>query len=129
MYRNGFTTILLRLEGLALAILCVWLFAGLHQSWWLFAALILVPDLSMLGYLRGPRIGAILYNLVHNWAAPVLLFVIGWWGNAPPLLPLAFILGAHIGFDRALGLGLKLPTGFRDTHLGRIGSAGRSVEG
>jgi hypothetical protein len=31
------------------------------------------------------------------------------------------ILGAHIGFDRALGFGLKLPTSFRDTHLGRIG--------
>jgi hypothetical protein len=33
----------------------------------------------------------------------------------------AAILAAHVGFDRALGYGLKLPTSFRDTHLGRIG--------
>jgi hypothetical protein len=87
----------------------------------MFALLIFAPDLSMLGYLAGPRVGAIAYNLVHTWAAPVVLFVIGWWGGLPILLPLAFILGAHIGFDRALGFGLKLPTSFRDTHLGRIG--------
>ena len=27
-------------------------------SWWTFAALFLVPDLSMLGYLAGPSVGA-----------------------------------------------------------------------
>ena len=63
------------------------------------------------------RIGAIAYNAVHTWLAPLVLFAIGWWGNAPFLLPLAFILGAHIGFDRALGFGLKLPSGFKHTHL------------
>ncbi|MEF9606012.1 DUF4260 family protein, partial [Paracoccus sp. PXZ] len=31
---------------------------------------------------------------------------------------------AHVGFDRVLGYGLKLPSGFRDTHLGRIGREG-----
>jgi hypothetical protein len=134
MHRNGFTMIILRLEGLALGLLCVWLYRGIHQPWWLFAVLFLAPDLSMLGYLGGPRIGAVLYNLVHTWVAPCLLFVIGWWGQAALLaigidanpsflLALAFILGAHIGIDRALGYGLKLPSGFRDTHLGRIGKA------
>lgn len=121
MNRDPFTTILLRLEALALGLICVWLFRSFHASWWLFALLILAPDLSMLGYLAGPRVGAIAYNLVHTWAAPVVLFAIGWWGGLAILLPLAFILGAHIGFDRALGFGLKLPTSFRDTHLGRIG--------
>ncbi len=121
MNRDPFTTILLRLEGLALGLICVWLFRSFQASWWMFALLIFAPDLSMLGYLAGPRVGAIAYNLVHTWAAPVVLFVIGWWGGLPILLPLAFILGAHIGFDRALGFGLKLPTSFRDTHLGRIG--------
>jgi hypothetical protein len=28
---------------------------------------------------------------------------------------------SHVGMDRALGYGLKLPSGFQDTHLGRIG--------
>ena len=124
MNRNASITLLLRLEGLALAAICVWLYAGIHESWWLFALLVLAPDLSMLGYLGGPRIGAIAYNLVHTWVAPVVLFAIGWWGDTPFLLPIAFALGAHIGIDRALGFGLKLPSGFHDTHLGRIGKAG-----
>jgi hypothetical protein len=126
--------LVLRLEGLALAAICVWLYAGIHEPWWLFALLFLAPDLSMLGYLGGPRLGAVVYNIVHTWVAPVVLFAIAWWGggrlravgiaaNTSSLLPLAFILGAHIGVDRALGYGLKLPAGFRHTHLGRIGRA------
>jgi hypothetical protein len=116
--------IVLRLEGLALAIACIALYSNFGQSWWLFAALILVPDLSMLGYLAGPRVGAGVYNLAHNWVVAVAWFFAAWYldtGNLSLSLPL--ILGAHIGIDRALGYGLKLPTGFHDTHLGRIGKA------
>jgi hypothetical protein len=29
---------------------------------------------------------------------------------------------AHIGFDRLMGYGLKIGPGFKDTHLGRIGT-------
>jgi hypothetical protein len=121
MTRDPFTTFLLRLEGVALALICIWLYRGQHESWWKFALVFVAVDLSMVGYLAGPRVGAVIYNIVHTWAAPVALFAISWWGNMPALLPLAFILGAHIGIDRALGFGLKLPTSFRDTHLGRIG--------
>ena len=32
----------------------------------------------------------------------------------------ALIWVAHIGVDRALGYGLKYPTGFADTHLQRV---------
>lgn len=123
MGRIPLVTMFLRAEGLALALLCVWLYRTFHEPWWYFALLFLAPDLSMLGYVAGPRVGAIIYNLVHTWAAPILLFAIGWWGNVMFLVPIAFVLGAHIGIDRALGFGLKLPTGFRDTHLGRIGRA------
>ena len=115
-------TMLLRLEALALGLLCVWLYKNFHQSWWLFAALILVPDLSMLGYLAGPRIGAAVYNAVHNWLTVIVGFFIAWYLFGDNFsLSLPVILGAHIGIDRALGLGLKLPSGFKDTHLGRVG--------
>jgi hypothetical protein len=126
MNRTPAVTVLLRLEGLALGLLCVWLFKNLHQSWWMFAALILAPDLSMLGYLAGPRIGAAVYNAVHNWLTVVLWFFAAWYllgDNFSLALPV--ILGAHIGIDRALGFGLKLPSGFRDTHLGRMGKQTR----
>ena len=114
----------LRLEGLAFAIVCIGAYGSLGESWWLFAALILVPDVAMLGYLAGPRVGAGVYNLAHTWVIVVAWFVAAWLLNASNLaLSLPLILGVHIGIDRALGYGLKLPTGFHDTHLGRIGKA------
>jgi hypothetical protein len=126
MNRNGFVTILLRFEGLALGLGCLWLYniltLGTPNGWWIFLLLFLVPDLSMLGYLGGPRVGAAIYNIVHSWATVVLWFFAAWYllgDNFSLSLPL--ILGAHIGADRALGFGLKLKTGFRDTHLGPIG--------
>ena len=127
MDRISGTTIILRLEGAALAIACLWLYGGiLHQSWWLFALLILTPDLSMLAYYAGPKIGAAIYNAVHSWVLVVALIFLAFYpGRGDPfLLSLPFILGAHIGIDRALGFGLKHRTGFKDTHLGRLGRAG-----
>ena len=119
------TTIILRLEGLALALACVWLYALFHQSWWIFVLLILTPDLSMLAYYAGPKVGAAVYNAAHSWVTVVVLFFLVWnaAGGSTLALSLPFILGAHIGFDRALGFGLKKESGFKDTHLGRIGGA------
>ncbi len=119
------TTVVLRLEGLALGLLCVWLYHAFHQPWWIFAVLVLVPDLSMLGYLGGPRIGAAIYNAAHSWVTAAALFFVVWYGfgDSTFALSLPFILGAHIGIDRALGFGLKHASGFKDTHLGRLGKA------
>lgn len=113
----------LRLEGLALGALAVWGFALTNASWWLFAALILAPDLGMLGYLASSRVGAVTYNAVHTYVAPACLVglavPLGWaWG-----LPVALVWAAHIAFDRALGYGLKSPESFQRTHLGPVGRA------
>lgn len=89
--------------------------------WLLFAVLVLVPDLSMLGYLLGPRIGAAAYNAAHMLVGPAILAVLGLAAGNDPATWIAIIWLFHVAFDRALGYGLKLPTGFRDTHLGRIG--------
>ena len=40
---------------------------------------------------------------------------------SPLILLIAMIWLAHIGFDRALGYGLKYERGFGFTHMGRIG--------
>ena len=45
------------------------LFLGL--PWWAFLLLLIVPDVSMVGYLRGPRVGAIVYNVAHDLATGV----------------------------------------------------------
>ena len=114
-------TFLLRLEHAAMAIAALVAYQFWGDSWWLFAALILVPDLSMAGYLVGSRIGAWCYNAVHSWIAPVALWLAAMAAGWPLLTQLAIILAAHIAIDRALGYGLKHESGFRDTHLGRIG--------
>jgi hypothetical protein len=113
--------LLLRLEyaALLLAALVAYHLAG--GNWWLFALLILAPDLSMLGYIAGPKAGAWCYNAVHSWIAPVALALAGLLAGSTLLLQLAIILATHIAADRMLGYGLKHETGFKDTHLGRIG--------
>jgi hypothetical protein len=111
----------LLLESVAMAALAIVAYRHFGGSWPRFAALFLVPDLSMLGYLAGPRLGAVAYNVAHAIVGPAVLAVLG--VAAPALLPYACIWLAHVGIDRALGYGLKYPTAFGATHLGRMGGA------
>lgn len=97
-------------------------------SWWTFAALVLVPDLSMLGYLAGPSVGARAYNLAHNYVGPLFLALYGIAVGRSDVVPYALIWIGHIGFDRLLGFGLKYQTAFRDTHLGQLGDGKRAVK-
>ena len=113
--------LLVRLEWTAVAILCFLLYPLTSQSWWWFLVLILAPDLSIVGYFAGPRVGAWLYNAFHVLFWPVGLIGFGVWRLDPWILSLGLIWLTHIAIDRSLGYGLKLPSGFRHTHLGRIG--------
>lgn len=116
--------VLQRLEGVAVAAITAVLYARTGASWWLFAALWLAPDLSMLGYLRSPCIGARVYNAFHNYILPATLALFALLAHPTwPLLPVALIWANHIAVDRALGYGLKFSEGFRWTHLGRLGSS------
>lgn len=116
----------LRLEALALLVLGCALFSQSGFGWGRFFALFLLPDLSMLGYLAGPRVGARAYNLAHSTVGPLVLAAATFVGLLPAsLLALSYIWLAHIGMDRALGYGLKYEEGFGLTHLGLIGRAPR----
>ena len=121
MNRNRGVDLLLRGEALAAFLGGVAIYLALrgHPLWLL--PLLLAPDLSMIGYLGGPRLGAITYNLVHNWIVAAVLLALGWWLPVAGLALAGAIVLAHVGMDRVLGFGLKLPTDFRDTHLGRLG--------
>ncbi|UZD55056.1 DUF4260 domain-containing protein [Caldimonas aquatica] len=112
---------LLRLEGAAVLALALWAYHQQAAGWGLFAAAFLAPDLSFLGYLAGPRVGARLYNAAHSYLGPAACLALGLLAAVPWAVPAALIWAAHIGFDRALGYGLKYPSGFRHTHLGLIG--------
>ena len=115
---------LLRFEALLLLTAAVLAYAHLGLSWILFAALFLAPDLSFAAYLFGARAGAIGYNAMHSTVGPIVLALASQLsplhdGIASPrmLLAIALVWFAHIGFDRALGYGLKYATAFGDTHL------------
>ena len=116
---------LLRLEGLALLGGAAALYGRSGGDWKLFAALFLVPDLSFAGYLFGPRLGAAAYNTMHSTAGPLLLSATGLALQQPLAIAVALIWFAHVGFDRALGYGLKYAAGFSFTHLGRLRAAQR----
>jgi len=111
--------LLLILESLVVLGVSMTVFHKLDGPWLWFAALFLVPDVSMLGYLRSKRVGAWLYNLGHSYATVMLAYLLlravgielGW---------VMMIWTAHIAFDRVLGFGLKYPQAFGMTHMQRV---------
>ena len=118
---SGWPAILLRLEGAALLAAASFAYSRLGGDWRWFAGLFFAPDLSFLAYLAGPRVGAVAYNSAHTTIVPLIVGALGVVLKEPFVTQIAAIHLAHIGFDRALGYGLKYGTAFADTHLGRIG--------
>lgn len=119
---------LLRLEGLCVLIVCSFAYAQFGGGWGVFFAYFLLPDLSMLGYLAGPRTGAWAYNASHSYLGPLACLGLVLASSSQMSWIVALIWGAHIGFDRALGYGLKYEVGFCHTHLGLIGKLARAAE-
>lgn len=101
--------------------LAVFGFYNLDYSWWVFPALLLIPDASMLGYILNPRTGAFLYNVVHHKLLGILIFIIGILSVSSSLQLAGIILFAHSSMDRIFGYGLKYGDSFSHTHLGLIG--------
>lgn len=112
--------VILHIEGLAVLVLSTYFYFNLGYSWILFLILLLAPDISMLGYLRDNKFGAILYNLFHTYFLPIGIIICGILMHNDVLLMLSLIWVAHIGMDRMFGYGLKYPTHFKDSHLDNI---------
>lgn len=108
---------LLRLEGLAALAAALAVYFSLDGPVWLLVVLALAPDLSAVGYLAGPRVGSLAYNVVHTYVLPLALAGAGVWFGSTLAIQIAAIWAAHIGADRLFGYGLKFPSGFSDTHL------------
>ncbi len=125
----GAVRLILRLEGLLIFAAGSAVYFRLGFGRGAFALFFLAPDLSFLGYLAGPRVGAVAYNAVHSYAGPIILLLVGYVLAHPSVSCAGLIWAAHIGLDRALGYGLKYSAGFRFTHLGSIGRAGNAAPG
>ena len=63
---TGGVRLLLRLEGLSLLLVGLFAYAEFGGGWGVFALFFFAPDLSFLGYLAGPRVGAASYNSAHS---------------------------------------------------------------
>lgn len=114
---------LIKLEELAKLILAFTGSVYMGFSWWLFPALLLLPDGSMLAYLAGHRAGAWFYNLFHHQAVAIVIGLTGMILQNQELQLAGLVLFGHSAMDRALGYGLKFPDHFQHTHLGWIGKA------
>ena len=112
--------ILLHLEGIAMLVAALVLYANQQFSWWAFILFLFTPDLPMLLYLVNPRFGSIAYNLVHTIIFPLTLAIFSGFNSNDLGLQIALIWLAHIGMDRAFGYGFKYPDDFKQTHFSRI---------
>jgi hypothetical protein len=118
---TGSVRVLLRVEGFCVLVAACIAYAKLDLDWSSFALYFLLPDISLFAYFAGAKVGAISYNSAHSYIGAIACLVIGFTVPSPALLCAGLIWCAHIGFDRALGYGLKYPEGFGFTHLGIIG--------
>ena len=113
----------LKIEEAFMFGLGIYLFSILPFQWWWFLVLILVPDLGMLGYLFGNKIGAFMYNLFHHKGIAIAIYLLGTYLSTPIIQLTGVILFSHASLDRIMGYGLKYDKGFKYTHLGEIGKA------
>src|SRR5882724_5103178 len=114
----------IKLEEAGMLLLSIYLYyTTLHYNGWLFWALFLLPDLSMLGYLANARVGAFIYNLFYHKGVVILIYIAGLWTHSEPLQLTGLVLFGHSSFDRIQGYGLKYSDAFTSTHLGKIGKA------
>lgn len=111
----------LKLEEAALFILGIFIFNRLSYEWWWFLVLILAPDLSMIGYVFGNKIGAFAYNIFHHKGIALLIYAIGCYLSIESIQLTGIILFSHSAMDRVFGYVLKYEKGFKYTHLGEIG--------
>jgi hypothetical protein len=100
------------------------LYGSYGGSWWLFLIWLAAPDIGLLGLLWSQPVGAVTYNLTHTYFPPTLVSILGWVTGAAVATSIGLIWFAHIGMDRALGLGLHYPDGSGRTHL-----SGRRAQG
>jgi hypothetical protein len=111
---------ILKFEGFTIFLACLYFYHRLDASWLLFFLFWLLPDISMIGYLRDKQMGAFVYNLAHNYILGLLIIFLGLLQNNNIVVSLGIILVSHIGLDRFLGYGLKYTSGFKDTHIQKL---------
>ena len=110
----------IKIEEAAMFGLSIYLFSLTQFAWWWYLALILAPDIGMLGYIAGNKVGAFTYNLFHHKGIAIMILAMGWYFSNAWVGLAGIILFGHSSMDRVMGYGLKYEDGFHDTHLGQL---------
>jgi hypothetical protein len=113
---------ILKLEEAAMFGFSIYALSLFHVSWWVYLLLLIGPDISFVGYMAGNKVGAVCYNLFHHKGIAVAVFATGFILGDEWMQIIGIILFGHSSMDRMFGYGLKLPDGFKHTHLGIIGT-------
>ncbi|MGE4168602.1 MAG: DUF4260 domain-containing protein [Candidatus Babeliales bacterium] len=111
---------LLKIEEFFMLLGSLILYNFLGYSWFVFSLFLFLPDIGMIAYWFGSKIGAIIYNFFHSRIIAVLFLIAGILLFYIPLQILGIAFFCHICLDRMLGYGLKYQDSFWNTHLGRI---------
>ncbi len=112
---------IIKLEEMAMFGLSVYALSLFHVDWWWYLIILLGPDISMLGYFAGNKVGAACYNLFHHKGVAASIFLTGLLMPNEWLQVIGIVLFGHSSMDRSFGYGLKTGEGFKYTHLGMIG--------
>lgn len=120
---------LIKLEEAAMFGLSIYVFSLTDFVWWWYPALILLPDIGMLGYLVSAKWGAYSYNLFHHRGVAVAVLLIGWILPMEGVFLCGIILFGHCAMDRMMGYWLKYEDSFHHTHLGWLSPRNRSLNG
>jgi hypothetical protein len=120
---------LIRIEEAFFVILTIYLFTLLDYAWWWFALLFFAPDLAFIAYAAGPKVGGIVYDLLHHRGLLIGLYILGSLLAIQPLQLIALVFLAHSSLDRVFGYGLKYLDSPNHTHLGMVGKGAKSKGG
>lgn len=118
---------LIKVEEAAQFALSIIVYTKLPFVWWVYPVLLLLPDVSMIGYMINAKVGAFTYNVVHHKALAIVVGVVGLFLANNYWLLAGVLLFGHASMDRMFGYGLKYLRGFTFTHLGEVGAPKKSA--
>jgi hypothetical protein len=86
---SGSVRSLLRIEGLCVLAVSLLAYVKFGSGWGTFALFFFAPDLSFLGYLAGPKVGAVSYNFAHSYIGALAALAIGIYLSVPAAITTA----------------------------------------